>query len=272
MIHGHSPRAHKPFVAINCAAIPDELIEAELFGHVKGAFTNAINDRKGRFEQAHQGTIFLDEIGDMSLKTQAKILRVLQEKVFERVGGHQTITADVRVIAATNRDLQQEIKNGRFREDLFYRLNVIPINVRPLRERKEDIPLLVSHFLRDIATGHGTRLSLSDEAVRALADYHWPGNVRELKNYLERIAIMSAGPEIGLSDLPPEILAASHDDARKAQTLRDAKSDFERSYILDKLEENDWNVSRTADVLNIERSNLHRKLKSFDIDPKKLKG
>lgn len=272
MIHGHSPRADKPFVAINCAAIPDELIEAELFGHVKGAFTNAINDRKGRFEQAHQGTIFLDEIGDMSLKTQAKILRVLQEKVFERVGGHQTITVDVRVIAATNRDLQQEIKNGRFREDLFYRLNVIPINVRPLRERKEDIPLLISHFLRDIATGHGTRLSLSDDAVRALADYHWPGNVRELKNYLERIAIMSAGPEIGLSDLPPEILASSHDDARKAQTLRDAKSDFERSYILDKLEENEWNVSRTADVLNIERSNLHRKLKSFDIDPKKLKG
>ncbi len=272
MIHGHSPRADKPFVAINCAAIPDELIEAELFGHVKGAFTNAINDRKGRFEQAHQGTIFLDEIGDMSLKTQAKILRVLQEKVFERVGGHQTIAVDVRVIAATNRDLQQEIKNGRFREDLFYRLNVIPINVRPLRERKEDIPLLISHFLRDISTGHGARLSLTDEAVRALVDYHWPGNVRELKNYLERIAIMSAGPEIGLSDLPPEILAASHDDARKAQTLRDAKSDFERSYILDKLEENEWNVSRTADVLNIERSNLHRKLKSFDIDPKKLKG
>ncbi len=272
MIHGHSPRADKPFVAINCAAIPDELIEAELFGHVKGAFTNAINDRKGRFEQAHQGTIFLDEIGDMSLKTQAKILRVLQEKVFERVGGHQTITVDVRVIAATNRDLQQEIKSGRFREDLFYRLNVIPINVRPLRERKEDIPLLLSHFLRDMGAGHGTNLSLSEEAVQALSDYHWPGNVRELKNYLERIAIMSPRPEIGLSDLPPEILAASHDDARKAQTLRDAKSDFERSYILDKLEENEWNVSRTAEVLNIERSNLHRKLKSFDIDPKKLKG
>jgi two-component system nitrogen regulation response regulator NtrX len=272
MIHGHSPRADKSFVAINCAAIPDELIEAELFGHVKGAFTNAINDRKGRFEQAHGGTIFLDEIGDMSLKTQAKILRVLQEKVFERVGGHQTVNVDVRVIAATNRDLQQEIKNGRFREDLFYRLNVIPINVRPLRERKEDIPLLVNHFLRDIAAGHGAKLSLTEEAVRALADYHWPGNVRELKNYLERIAIMSPRPEIGLSDLPPEILATGNDEARKAQTLRDAKSDFERSYILDKLEENDWNVSRTADVLNIERSNLHRKLKSFDIDPKKLKG
>jgi two-component system nitrogen regulation response regulator NtrX len=272
MIHNGSPRASAPFVAINCAAIPDELIEAELFGHVKGAFTNAINDRKGRFELANNGTIFLDEIGDMSLKTQAKILRILQEKVFERVGDHKTLQVDVRVIAATNRDLGQEIKSGRFREDLFYRLNVIPLNVRPLRERREDVPLLVKHFLEEMTQQGDRSFTISVEAMDALTNYSWPGNVRELKNTLERVAIMSSGPEIKLVDLPPEIYAQAGDEVRKSQTLRDAKSDFERAFILGKLEENDWNVSKTADVLKIERSNLHRKLKSFEIDPKKIKG
>lgn len=272
MIHNSSPRASEPFVAINCAAIPDELIEAELFGHVKGAFTNAINDRKGRFELANNGTIFLDEIGDMSLKTQAKILRILQEKVFERVGDHKTLQVDVRVIAATNRDLGQEIKSGRFREDLFYRLNVIPLNVRPLRERREDIPLLAKHFLGEMTQQGDRSLAMSAEAMDALTNYSWPGNVRELKNTLERVVIMSSGPEIKLADLPPEVFTQSGDEIRKSQTLRDAKSDFERAFILGKLEENDWNVSKTADVLKIERSNLHRKLKSFEIDPKKIKG
>jgi two-component system nitrogen regulation response regulator NtrX len=208
----------------------------------------------------------------MSLKTQAKILRILQEKVFERVGDHKTLSVDVRVIAATNRDLSQEIKLGRFREDLFYRLNVIPLNVRPLRERREDVPLLVKHFFEEMAQqGSGTPI-ISGEALEALCNYSWPGNVRELKNTLERLAIMSSGLEIGLADLPPEILSAAGDEARKSQTLRDAKSDFERAFILGKLEEHDWNVSKTADALKIERSNLHRKLKSFDIDPKKIKG
>lgn len=275
LIHNLSPRAGKPFIAINCAAIPEELIEAELFGHVKGAFTNAISDRKGRFELAHQGTIFLDEIGDMSLKTQAKVLRILQEKSFERVGDHKTINIDVRVIAATNRDLPSLIKSGAFREDLFYRLNVIPLTVRPLRERRQDIPLLIDYFLSVFATAGEGSVRLSDEAKRSLINYDWPGNVRELKNTLERLVILSTGPEIGVQDLPEDIRGESSDRidfSRSGQSLKDAKSDFERSYILGKLEENDWNVSKTADALNIERSNLHRKLKSYDIDPKKLKG
>ena len=272
MIHSMSPRADQPFIAINCAAIPEELIEAELFGHVKGAFTNAVSDRKGRFELANGGTIFLDEIGDMSLRTQAKILRVLQEKVIERVGDHKSQQVDVRVIAATNRDLQQEIKSGRFREDLFYRLNVIPLTMRPLRERRDDIPVLVEHFLNEIGAQNSSKISIEADAMAALASYPWPGNVRQMKNTLERLVIMSAAPHIGLADLPEEIVGPSVIEAKKGQTLRDAKSDFERAFILGKLEENDWNVSRTAEVLNIERSNLHRKLKSFEIDPKKLKG
>ena len=275
LIHQMSPRSTKPFVAINCAAIPEDLIEAELFGHVKGAFTNAISDRKGRFELAHQGTIFLDEIGDMSLKTQAKILRILQEKSFERVGDNKSVQVDVRVLAATNIDLPLAIKQGRFREDLFYRLNVIPLVVRPLRERREDIPLLVDFFLRELMPDGGLDAKISLEAVNSLVAYDWPGNVRELKNTLERILILSNGPIIQVSDLPSEMSTGMHDTQehqRLPQSLRDAKSDFERAYILGKLEENDWNVSKTADVLNIERSNLHRKLKSYEIDPKKLKG
>jgi two-component system nitrogen regulation response regulator NtrX len=275
LIHNLSPRASKPFVAINCAAIPDELIEAELFGHVKGAFTNAISDRKGRFELAHQGTIFLDEVGDMSIKTQAKVLRVLQEKSFERVGDHKTIHVDVRVLAATNRDLPTAIKQGAFREDLFYRLNVIPMLVRPLRERREDIPGLIDFFLMQSVEAGEPAVRISDDAKKALCSYDWPGNVRELKNTLERLVIMASGPEIIVEDLPDDLVQGTsdrQDSAKYAQSLKDAKSDFERSYILGKLEEHDWNVSKTADAINIERSNLHRKLKTYDIDPKKLKG
>ncbi len=275
LIHSLSPRANKPFIAINCAAIPEELIEAELFGHVKGAFTNAISDRKGRFELAHQGTIFLDEVGDMSLKTQAKVLRVLQEKTLEKVGDHKTIQVDVRVIAATNRDLPAAIKQGLFREDLFYRLNVIPLTVRPLRERRQDIPLLIDFFLSQLSAADGIPPTISDDAIRALIAYDWPGNVRELKNTLERLVILASGPQITLEDLPEDLtglVSDQGDSSKSVQSLKDAKSDFERGYILGKLEENEWNVSKTADALNIERSNLHRKLKSYDIDPKRLKG
>ncbi len=275
MVHQTSPRAAKPFIAINCAAIPEELIEAELFGHVKGAFTNAVADRKGRFELAHGGTLFLDEIGEMSLKTQAKVLRILQEKIFERVGDHKSLHVDVRILAATNRDLPAAIKAGKFREDLFYRLNVIPIHIPPLRERREDIPLLVAHFLAEL-TPKGDRVpTIGKDSMAVLATQDWPGNVRELKNVLERLMIMSDGIEISIMGASSDQLSMVNDAVESPpaqQSLRDAKSDFERNYILGKLEEYDWNVSKTAEALNIERSNLHRKLKTFEIDPKKLKG
>lgn len=272
-IHNASPRADRPFVAINCAAIPDELIESELFGHERGAFTNAITTRKGRFELAHTGTIFLDEIGDMSIRTQAKILRILQEKVFERVGGHESITVDVRVIAATNKDLPEEIKAGHFREDLYYRLNVIPIRMKPLRERREDIVPLAIHFLKTMGEDTGRTLRLEDDAQQLLMSYDWPGNVRELKNAMERTVILVDRSEITAESLA--WLTGSSEgefNHRHYGSLKAAKSDFERTYILGKLEENDWNVSKTADALGIERSNLHRKLRSYEIDPKKLKG
>jgi two-component system nitrogen regulation response regulator NtrX len=275
LIHHLSPRAAKPFIAINCAAIPEELIEAELFGHVKGAFTNAIADRKGRFELAHQGTIFLDEIGDMSLKTQAKILRILQERSFEKVGDHKSIQIDVRVLAATNRDLSEAIRSGHFREDLYYRLNVIPLVMSPLRERRDDIPLLVEYFLRELCPAGTGVPTLAPEVLTALAAYDWPGNVRELKNVLERLIIMRSGESIVLSDLPEQLVSEfseAVDMSPGGQSLKDAKSDFERTYILVKLEENDWNISKTAAALNIERSNLHRKLKTYEIDTKKIKG
>lgn len=271
MIHAASPRREKSFIAINCAAIPDDLIESELFGHEKGAFTNAIATRRGRFELAHEGTLFLDEIGDMSLRTQAKILRILQEKMFERVGGHDSIHVDVRVIAATNKDLNEEIKNGNFREDLYYRLNVIPIRMKPLRERQEDILPLARHFLTLLSDGDRT-YSLTPEAEHLLEEYSWPGNVRELKNSMERAAILSAGGAISADEFHWLKSVSLETGPRDFGSLKAAKSDFERTYILGKLEENDWNVSKTAEILGVERSNLHRKLRSYEIDPKKLKG
>lgn len=281
-IHAHSSRRAKPFVAVNCAAIPEELIESELFGHEKGAFTNAIALKRGKFELADQGTLFLDEIADMSLKTQAKILRILQEQKFERVGGDETISVDVRVIAATNKNLSDEIKAGRFREDLFYRLNVIPFHMPRLSDRKEDISLFVDYFASQMAEELGEPKKLfSPDAMELMREYSWPGNVREIKNMVERLCILVPEPTIKVEDLPEVITgkmpfyqspALVNGTLSQQASLKQAKSDFERSFILDRLEENDWNVSKTADAIGIERSNLHRKIKSYQIDTKKLKG
>jgi two-component system, NtrC family, nitrogen regulation response regulator NtrX len=276
-IHGQSQRRDKPFVEVNCAAIPEDLIESELFGHEKGAFTGATAQRKGKFDQAHEGTLFLDEIADMSLKTQAKVLRILQEHKFERVGGNRTIEVDVRVIAATNKDLEEEISEGRFREDLYYRLNVLPFHVPPLRERRQDIPLLAHHFLEFFCSKEGREKKvLAPEALEALADYPWPGNVRELKNIIERLAIMTPERTIELRHLPRSIISrqrprisAGGTAMADAATFREAKEEFEKEYLLQKLEEHDWNVSRTAEAIELERSNLHRKIKSFGIELKK---
>jgi len=271
-IHQLSTRVEQPFVEVNCAAIPEELIESELFGHEKGAFTGAVARRKGKFETANSGTLFLDEIGDMSLKTQAKVLRALEEQAFERVGGKDTIKVDVRVIAASNHDLHELIARGRFREDLFYRLNVIPIEVPPLRERKEDVPLLINHFITRFAAENGKRpKTVSVEALAYFLSYDWPGNIRELRNMVERLVIMTPGDIIGPDDLPaplrPKDLASGGD--AKERTLREAREAFERAYILSELRANEWNMTRTAERLGIERSHLYRKLKTYSITPPK---
>ena len=277
-IHSLSKRQTKPFIEVNCAAIPEELIESELFGHEKGAFTGATAQRRGKFDQAHEGTLFLDEIGDMSLKTQAKVLRILQEKKFERVGGSKTIEVDVRVIAATNKDLEEEISQGRFREDLYYRLNVIPFHVPPLRERQQDIPELVNHFLAHFCRQESREIKEMDqEAMDCLADYAWPGNVRELKNLIERVVIMSPGQKIHKEMLPQVFLDKSLKTGKgqlptsslSAGSFREAKEEFEKEFLLHKLEENNWNISRTAEAVGIERSNLHRKIKAYDIELRK---
>ena len=268
-IHALSARRDQPFVEVNCAAIPDELIESELFGHEKGAFTGAVARRRGKFELAIGGTIFLDEIGDMSLKTQAKVLRALEEQTVERIGGHEPIRVDVRVIAASNQALPDLIAQGRFREDLFYRLNVIPIEVPPLRRRREDIPRIVEHFLRAFSAEYGKRAkTLSGEALGSFMVYDWPGNVRELRNMVERLVIMTAGDVITLEDLPPplrarEALAAP--SAAGLQSLREARDAFERAFILGELRAHDWNITRTAQALGIGRVNLWRKLKAYGI-------
>ncbi|MGE3276054.1 MAG: sigma-54-dependent transcriptional regulator [Vicinamibacterales bacterium] len=270
-VHQASRRRAGPFIEVNCAAIPEELIESELFGHVKGAFTGAVADKPGRFEQAGGGTIFLDEIGDMSLKTQAKVLRVLQEQVVERVGGTDRVKVDVRVLAATNKDLPAEIRAGRFREDLYFRLNVIPIFVPPLRDRQDDIPLLADHFMAIMAVEHGRRPKrLAPEAVARLQHYPWPGNVRELRNVIERLMIMVPGDTITAQDLG----FLGHDGvgtpvpaADTRLPLAEARERFERDYILTALAEHQGNISRTADDLGVERSNLYKKMRSFGIAP-----
>ncbi len=273
-IHQMSLRADKPFVEVNCAAIPEELIESELFGHEKGSFTGALTKRRGKFDLANEGTIFLDEIADMSLKTQAKILRILQEQKFERVGGTEMIFVDVRVIAATNRDLKEEIQKGRFREDLFYRLNVIPITVPPLRERKTDIPILVEHFIAEFCLENNKEMKrTSSEAMSLLISYSWPGNVRELKNVVERMVIMTRGPVIEARDVPDPVReqpkALPEFSFFEFNLLKDARREFERRFIMKKLMENDENISKTAELIGIERSNLHRKIKSYGIGMKK---
>ena len=274
-IHHTSRRKSGPFVEVNCAAIPEELIESELFGHVRGAFTGAVADKPGRFEQAHGGTIFLDEIADMSLKTQAKVLRVLQEQVMERVGGTQRIKVDVRVLAATNKDLPGEIRAGRFREDLYFRLNVIPIFVPALRDRQQDIPMLAEHFMAMLAAEYGRRPKrLAPEAEARLQQYGWPGNVRELRNVIERVIIMVSGDTITAQDLG--FLGRDGADGAGVPTpgpgpqrpLSEARDDFEKDYILQTLAAQGGNMSRTAEVLGVERSNLYKKLRAFGITPR----
>ena len=270
-IHALSARCESPFVEVNCAAIPEELIESELFGHEKGAFTGALARRRGKFELANEGTLFLDEIGDMSLKTQAKVLRVLEEQAFERVGGKETLKVDVRVIAASNQNLQELIREGRFRDDLFYRLNVIPIEVPPLRERKEDISLLVQHFIALFSAENGKRpKTVSKRAMAYFLAYDWPGNVRELRNMVERLVIMTPGDTIGPEDLPPPLRpkdAAPLEETETNKTLKEARHAFERDYILAELRANDWHMTRAAARLGIERSHLYRKLRAFGITP-----
>jgi two-component system nitrogen regulation response regulator NtrX len=274
-IHGMSRRRAGPFVEVNCAAIPEELIESELFGHVRGAFTGAVADRRGKFEMAHGGTIFLDEIGDMSLKTQAKVLRVLQEQVVEAVGGTTPIRVDARVVAATNKDLSAEIRSGGFREDLYFRLNVVPIVVPSLRDRREDIPVLAGHFMALLAREYGRRPKTFDaDAIAALERYPWPGNVRELRNVVERLMIMVPGDRITSGDLmllDGSVAAAPATPGQAADVapLHEARDRFEKEYILRALAAQQGNISRTAEALGVERSNLYRKMRSFGIGPRR---
>ncbi|AEJ62501.1 two component, sigma54 specific, transcriptional regulator, Fis family [Spirochaeta thermophila DSM 6578] len=271
-IHRRSRRASGPFVEVNCAAIPDTLLESELFGHEKGAFTGALSSRRGKFELAHNGTLFLDEVADMSLSAQAKVLRVLQELQFTRIGGERVITVDVRLIAATNKDLEGEVKSGRFREDLYYRLNVIPIYVPPLRERVEDIPTLIDYFLKKFTPPGETPKRISREGLTMLKEYPWPGNIRELKNFVERLCILSDEAEISPETIKEFLGEALH--ARTHSTVLDeyshlplgeARDAFEKRLIEKKLEEHDYNISRTAASLGIYPSNLHSKIKKFGI-------
>jgi two-component system, NtrC family, nitrogen regulation response regulator NtrX len=282
-IHLQSARADRPFVAVNCAAIPETLIDSELFGHEKGSFSGATSMKRGQFEQADGGTLFLDEIGDMSLNTQAKVLRALQEQQFNRVGGTKLLKVDVRVLAASNKDLMKEIEKGTFREDLYYRLNVVPIVVPPLRERREDIPLLIRHFMKLHAEEQGLRTKeVTPDAMAVFQQYEWPGNIRELRNLIERLMIMVPGNVIDgaqatttLQVKAPGAVAAATPAVQTAasplftqpfDSLRDARNAFEKEYIARKLREHHWNISRTAEDLKIERSHLHRKIKLLDVE------
>ena len=271
-IHAQSLRKDEMFVEVNCAAIPEDLIESELFGHLKSSFPAATTDKEGKFQRAHGGTLFLDEVGDMSLKTQSKVLRTLDEQRFTPVGSDEPITVDARVIASTNKDLEEEISRGNFREDLFYRLNVIPFSVPPLRERQEDVPLLARYFLKEFSAAYGRRpREISDDAIETLMRYAWPGNVRELRNVIERIVIMNpTTSRFERKHLPPLV---HRDGSRRAvgnefSTLHQARAAYERDYILKKLDENHGNVSRTAEVLGLERSHLYRKMKTLGIAAK----
>jgi two-component system nitrogen regulation response regulator NtrX len=271
-IHAQSDRSDGPFVEVNCAAIPDTLIESELFGHEKGAFTSAVSRRKGKFEMAHHGTIFLDEVADMSPTAQAKVLRVVQEMRFERVGGEEPINVDVRIIAATNKDIRAEVDSGRFREDLYFRLNVIWIDVPPLRERRDDIPVIAEYFLRKFRSGAEQKLTrFNKAAMELLLDHEWPGNVRELKNFIERISIM-ADEEVITRDVVAFYLGERREERSdpvlsefEGMGLQEARDSFERRYLLQKLAANDNNVSRTAEQLGIYPSTLHAKIRKLGI-------
>ena len=270
-LHDSSSRSTMPFVEVNCAAIPEELIESELFGHRKGSFTGASEDKTGKFQKADGGTLFLDEVGDMSLKTQAKVLRVLEEQRVEPIGSHQPVTVDVRVIAATNKKLDEEIARNQFREDLFYRLNVIPFYVPALRERTEDVPILGAHFLGEFCREYGKKpKEFSTPAMDVLMGYLWPGNVRELKNLVERLVIICPSTRIEPHHLPPEIFrGASKSPQKPYESLHEARSAYEREFVLRKLEENRWNMTRAAHALGLERSHLYRKMRSLGIAPSK---
>jgi two-component system nitrogen regulation response regulator NtrX len=288
-IHRNSPRAAQRFVQVNCAAIPEELIESELFGHEKGSFTGATEKQVGKFEQADRGTIFLDEVGDMSQKTQAKVLRVLQEQEVERLGSARTIKVDVRVIAATNKNLEEAIERGEFREDLYFRLNVIPIVVPPLRDRREDIPRLVQHFAKRTAEEHNLKPKrFESAALDALSRSRWRGNIRELRNAVERLMIMTPGESVRVDDLPADLRSGDSSPVRAtvaapeqaaaasaaktdtqqgsgAGTLREFKDAAERAYLVQKLRENNWNISKTAEIIDTPRSNLYKKLEQYGI-------
>jgi two-component system, NtrC family, nitrogen regulation response regulator NtrX len=270
-LHRMSPRATKPFVEVNCAAIPGELIESELFGHMKGSFTGAISDRAGKFEQANKGTLFLDEIGDMSLAAQAKVLRVLQDNVITRIGGAKPISVDVRVIAATNKTLENEIAGGKFREDLYYRLNVVPIHVPPIRERREDIPMLAQYFGSTLSAREGIppRIFTAD-ALERLSSLDWPGNVRELRNTVERLLILAPDTQITARDIDRLAGQRALDDAGLAtltqcRTFEEFKDAAERAFLLNKLREFDWNVSETARAVEMPRSNLYKKIERYSL-------
>jgi two-component system, NtrC family, nitrogen regulation response regulator NtrX len=269
-IHALSPRASEAFVEVNCAAIPEELIESELFGHIKGSFTGAHESKIGKFRKADGGTLFLDEVGDMSLRTQAKVLRALEEQRFEAVGASEWTQVDVRVIAATNKVLEQEIERGNFREDLFYRLNVIPFHVPPLRDRVEDIPLLADYFLREFTQAYGRKpKELTTATYELLKEHHWPGNVRELRNLIERIVILNPQVRVDARHIPLQTTRRSGSErAERFGSLQEVREAVEREYILKKLEETNGNVTRTAELLGLERSNLYRKMKTLGIGPK----
>ncbi len=268
-LHRGSPRADQRFVEVNCAAIPSELIESELFGHMKGSFTGAFADRAGKFEQADGGTLFLDEVGDMSAAAQAKVLRALEEGVVTRIGASKPVSVDVRVVAATNKNIDEEIAAGRFREDLYYRLNVVPVEVPPLRGRREDIPLLIERFVDDLARDSGVKpKAFAEDAVLALEGRDWPGNVRELRNAVERLVILSAGEEVTAADVG-RLTGASADAAVgnliHCDTFDEFKQAAERAFLEAKLEENSWNVSETARKLDMPRSNLYKKIEKYGL-------
>jgi two-component system, NtrC family, nitrogen regulation response regulator NtrX len=270
-VHRLSTRAEGPFIEVNCAAIPSELIESELFGHMKGSFTGAVQDRAGKFELAHHGTLFLDEIGDMSLAAQAKVLRVLEDGVVTRIGGSKPVSVDVRVLAATNKDLEHEIGEGRFREDLYYRLNVVPVSVPPLRDRREDIPQLVAHFTDRLTRNEGVPpRGFADEAVQRLTEYDWPGNVRELRNTVERLLILSSGPRISAADVERLVGKRAAEQTSlgslvECRTFEEFKDAAERAFLLAKLREANWNVSETARLLDMPRSNLYKKIERYGL-------
>ncbi len=272
-IHKQSNRADNKLVEVNCAAIPNELIESELFGHEKGSFTGAHKDRIGKFQMAHKGTLFLDEIGDMSLQAQAKVLKAIEDGTIEKVGGGQNTEVDVRVVAATNKNLEKEISEGNFREDLFHRLNVIPIKVPPLRERKDDIPLLAEHFIKDICrkNGFGNK-SFSKNALETLKSFNWTGNVRELRNLIERVVIMIPGNEISekdISAMSPTSKMPDNEFLNVSNSFQEFKEKSEKAFIENQINVNSWNISKTAEVLGIQRSHLYGKMKKYGIEKAK---